>query len=55
MLDLVCAFDFALQDNDEREILSILREAIESSVALAKHPKSMIELFVTVLEDDGGI
>jgi len=60
---LYCEFKFATfscairrrhqQDSEEREFSALIREALESAVILDKYPKSRIEVFVTVLEDDG--
>jgi len=42
------------QDMQERELSQVLREALEPAVILDKFAKSRMDIFVTVLEDDGG-
>ena len=42
-------------DAEEDELGIILGEALSSTVCLHRYPKSCIEVFVTVLEDDGSV
>ncbi|XP_013381571.1 exosome complex component MTR3-like [Lingula anatina] len=41
------------QDNQEKDYSVILLEALEPAVRLEKFPKAKLDIFVTVLEDDG--
>ncbi|CAI5743744.1 unnamed protein product [Peronospora destructor] len=43
------------QDPDEMELSAIVQEALAPAVMLHKLPKCILSVFVTVLEDDGGI
>lgn len=62
---LLCDFKFApfarldeikerKQGDDEKELSLMLQEALESSIQLEKMPKSMIQVFIIVLEANGG-
>uniref|UniRef100_A0A6A7GAU8 Exosome complex component MTR3-like n=1 Tax=Hirondellea gigas TaxID=1518452 RepID=A0A6A7GAU8_9CRUS len=61
---LVCDFKYAPfatqtrrqsgQGDDERAMSSWLKDALITTVILEKFPKSVVEVFVTVLEADGG-
>ena len=42
-------------DREEQELGMVLGEALSSTVCLHRYPKSAIEVFVTVIEDDGGV
>lgn len=42
-------------DAEEEELGLVLGEALASTVCLHRYPKSAIEVFVTVLEDDGAV
>lgn len=60
---LTCEFKFSTfsckyrrqhqQDNEERDYSSILLQALEPAVRLEKFPKAQIDIFVTVLQNDG--
>jgi exosome complex component MTR3 len=60
---LLCVFKFATfsgryrrqhqPDSEEKELSQIMREALEPAVILDKFPKARMDIFVTVLEDDG--
>jgi len=41
------------QDSEERELGEVVREALEPAVMLGKFPKARLDIFLTVLEDDG--
>ncbi|KAG7385547.1 Exosome complex component MTR3 [Phytophthora pseudosyringae] len=43
------------QDPDEMELSAIVEEALAPAVMLHKLPKCIVSVFVTVLEDDGGV
>lgn len=43
------------QDPDEMELSAIVEEALTPAVMLHKLPKCIVSVFVTVLEDDGGV
>ena len=43
-----------IQDSEELENAAFVATAVSQSVCLLKYPKSVIELFVTVLDNDGG-
>ncbi|KAL7995055.1 putative ribosomal protein S5 domain 2-type [Plasmopara halstedii] len=43
------------QDSDEMELSAILEEALTPAVMLHKLPKCVLSVFLTVLEDDGGV
>jgi len=43
-----------MQDAEERDISVILTQSLEPAVRLEKFPKSRMDVFVTVLQDDGG-
>ena len=43
------------EDREAEELGLVLAEALSSTVCLTKYPKSVIEVGVTVLEDDGGV
>jgi ribonuclease PH len=43
------------QDPDEMELSAIVEEALAPAVMLHKLPKCVLSVFVTVLEDDGGV
>ncbi|CAH0475638.1 unnamed protein product [Peronospora belbahrii] len=43
------------QDPDETELSTILQEALAPAVMLHKLPKCILSVFVTILEDDGGV
>ena len=42
-------------DREEEELGLVISEALSSTVCLNKYPKSVIEVGVTVIEDDGGV
>jgi exosome complex component MTR3 len=42
------------QDPDEREFSTLVAQALETSVLLHKFPKNVLEVYIMVLEDDGG-
>ncbi len=42
------------QDNEEKEFGVLVSETLSHAVRLELYPKARIELFVTVLENDGG-
>jgi len=42
-------------DQEEEELGLVLGEALASTVCLHRYPKAAIEVFVTVLEDDGSV
>lgn len=42
------------QDSDEREFSALVARALETSVLLHKFPKNVVEVYLLVLEDDGG-
>lgn len=44
-----------MQDGEEREMAGLLEQALAAAVRLERYPKSSIDVFVTVLEDDGGV
>eukprot|EP00037_Helgoeca_nana_P029990 m.366161 g.366161 ORF g.366161 m.366161 type:complete len:279 (-) comp28092_c0_seq12:2147-2983(-) len=44
-----------VQDDEEKEAAAMVVEALATSVRLEKYPKSLIDLHVTVLEDDGSV
>ncbi|XP_013787879.1 exosome complex component MTR3-like [Limulus polyphemus] len=60
---LLCEFKFApfsckvrrqyQPDNEEKALSSVLRETLEPVVCLHKFPKSRVDIFVLVLENDG--
>eukprot|EP00051_Salpingoeca_urceolata_P011742 m.145922 g.145922 ORF g.145922 m.145922 type:complete len:259 (+) comp17235_c0_seq2:229-1005(+) len=60
---LDCVFKFApfacrtrrahQQDAEEKELSAVLEQALAPSLMLHKYPKSVISVFVTVVEDDG--
>jgi exosome complex component MTR3 len=39
---------------EERELASLLAEALSVAIRLDRYPKSHIDLFVTILQADGG-
>ncbi|XP_037085484.1 exosome complex component MTR3-like [Pollicipes pollicipes] len=43
-----------IPDNQERELSQTLRTAVEPAVCLHEFPKSNVDVFVYVLQDDGG-
>lgn len=43
------------EDREEEELGMVISEALSSTVCLNKYPKSVIEVGVTVIEDDGGV
>ncbi|RLN97683.1 hypothetical protein BBJ28_00019718, partial [Nothophytophthora sp. Chile5] len=43
------------QDADELELSTIVEQALAPAVMLHKLPKCVVSIFVTVLEDDGGV
>ncbi|CAI5742191.1 unnamed protein product [Hyaloperonospora brassicae] len=43
------------QDPDEMELSAIMEEALAPAVMLHKLPKCIVSVFVTVLENDGGV
>lgn len=43
------------QDNEEKDLSAMLEEALEPAVCLEKFPKARMDVFVTVLEDDGSV
>merc|ERR1719153_1095945 len=45
----------AVSSREEEELGMVLGEALSSTVCLHRYPKSAIEVFVTVIEDDGGV
>lgn len=60
---LTCEFKFATfscrvrrqhqQDNEERDYSSQLQDALEPAVCLHKFPKAQVNVYVTVLQNDG--
>eukprot|EP00038_Savillea_parva_P013100 m.208943 g.208943 ORF g.208943 m.208943 type:complete len:273 (+) comp24320_c0_seq1:50-868(+) len=42
-----------LLDQDEKDAAMVIEEALSTSVLLEKYPKSLIDIFITILEDDG--
>ncbi len=42
-----------LQDNEERDLSRSLGEILAATIRLEQYPKLTVELFATVLEDDG--
>ena len=42
------------QSNDERDISRLIEQALSSSVILEKFPKSVMDVYINVLESDGG-
>eukprot|EP01117_Protostelium_nocturnum_P005065 TRINITY_DN1832_c0_g1_i2.p1 TRINITY_DN1832_c0_g1~~TRINITY_DN1832_c0_g1_i2.p1 ORF type:complete len:224 (+),score=67.53 TRINITY_DN1832_c0_g1_i2:370-1041(+) len=63
---LQCEFKFAtfseqtkerkkyVQDKEEKEFSMLMIQSLESSLILEKYPKSVIDCYVLVLENDGG-
>jgi exosome complex component MTR3 len=43
------------QDKEERELSIMLTQSLEHSVILDKFPKSVIDIYVLVLESDGSV
>ena len=43
------------EDREAEELGLVLAEALSATVCLNKYPKSVIEVGVTVIEDDGGV
>ena len=43
------------EDREEEELSLVVSEALSSTVCLNKYPKSVIEVGVTVIEDDGAV
>ena len=43
------------QDREAEELSLVVGEALSSTVCLNKYPKSVIEVGITVIEDDGGV
>lgn len=60
---LTCEFKFApfsclqrrqhIQDSEENEFSSFVVQALEPAVCLEKFPKAQVDIFITVLENDG--
>ncbi|KAM7429889.1 Exosome complex component MTR3 [Porites harrisoni] len=60
---LTCEFKFApfscwqrrqhMQDSEEKEFSSFVVQALEPAVCLEKFPKAQIDIYITVLENDG--
>jgi len=60
-----CEFKFAtfsckerkghIQDLDENELSMVITQALSASVRLQMYPKSLIEVYVMVLENDGSV
>lgn len=44
-----------VDDSEEKEIAIALKEALEATVCMHLYPKSQIDVFVTVLENDGSV
>eukprot|EP00048_Salpingoeca_helianthica_P024893 m.36212 g.36212 ORF g.36212 m.36212 type:complete len:275 (-) comp9648_c0_seq1:28-852(-) len=44
-----------VQDGEEKELAELIEQALSAAVRLDRYPKSSIDVFVTVLEDDGGV
>merc|ERR1719436_2407467 len=42
-------------DSEEKEMAIALKEALEATVCMHLYPKSQIDVFVTVLENDGSV
>ena len=42
-------------DREEQELGIIIGEALSSTVCLSRYPKSAIDVYVTVIEDDGSV
>ena len=38
------------QDQDEKDAAMVIEEALATSVLLEKYPKSLIDIFITILE-----
>lgn len=61
--NLYCDFKFAtfscdqrrahLKDGSEKEMSQMMEQALSPAICLARYPKSTIEVFVTVIENDG--
>lgn len=61
---LYCEFKYATfacrlrrqfqQDNEEKDLSRVLKQALEPAVCLYKFPKAQVDVFVTVLDNDGG-
>jgi len=52
-VDVVVLTLFASQDAEDRSIANLVHQALASSVRLDTLPKSVIDIFVTVIECDG--
>ncbi|XP_064597592.1 exosome complex component MTR3-like [Liolophura sinensis] len=62
---LTCDFKFATfscryrrqhqQDNEEKDLSVLLLEALEPAVCLHKFPKAQLNIYLTVLENDGSV
>lgn len=44
-----------VQDDEEREFGAAVEQALQAAVVLERYPKASIDVYVTVLEDDGGV
>lgn len=44
-----------LQDAEEKDMSVVITQALEPAVQLEKFPKSRMDVFLTVLQDDGGV
>jgi len=42
------------QDSEERDLSQVLKQALEPAVCLHKFPKAQVDIFVVVLNNDGG-
>ncbi|XP_058953050.2 exosome complex component MTR3 [Pocillopora verrucosa] len=60
---LTCEFKFApfscwqrrqhMQDSEEKELSSFIVQALQPAVCLEKFPKAQVDIYITVLENDG--
>jgi ribonuclease PH len=46
--------DSPAKEDDEKELSLLLVQSLQNVIRLEKYPKSTIDLFVLVLQDDGG-
>src|SRR5690242_8762424 len=42
------------KDKEEKEYSELILQALEGSVILERYPKSVIDIYILVLEEDGG-
>jgi exosome complex component MTR3 len=43
-----------LQDKEEKDFSTLIQQSLEGSVILERYPKSVIDIYILVLESDGG-